>query len=139
MVGPSIMAGFIAGYFSWASALFNGQEPFPFLPPSHAFVALAATFLGVLLFLCARTVSEDDQKPLYGFNIFMRVLTSVMALIGLVLVFKQPELDNLHPIDLLIYDSRIHHDTWFAQARSSNDLAGAVREYRRRYNHHPPP
>lgn len=139
MVGLSIIAGFIANYFSWASALFNGQEPFPFLPPSYAFLALAATFLGTILFLCARTASEEEQKPLYRFNIFMRVLITIMAGIGLILISKQPAFGSIHPIDLLIYEGRVHHDTWLAQARSTNNLAGAVREYRRRYKQHPPP
>ena len=139
IVEISIMAGFIAGYFTWASSLFNGQEPFPFLPPSHAFMALAAIFLGAMLFLCVRTASGEEQKSLWGYNVFMRVLISIMAGIGLILVFKQPALGSLHPIDLLIYDNRLHHDAWLSQARGSRNLAGAVQEYRRRYNQHPPP
>lgn len=133
------MAGFIAGYFSWASALFNGQEPYPFLPPSHALVALLALSLGTMLFFCSRTASGDEQKPLYGLNIFMRISILFMTGIGLILVSKQPALGSLHPIDLLIYENRIHHDAWLAQARSTQDLTGAVREYRRRYKQHPPP
>lgn len=133
------MAGFISGYFSWASALFNGQQPYPLILPSHAFISLFAMSLGTMLFFCSRTVSGDEQKPLYGFNIFMRISIIIMTGIGIIFVSKQPAMGSLHPIDLLIYESRIHHDTWLAQARSTEGLVGAVREYRRRYKQHPPP
>lgn len=139
MVGLSIIAGFVAGYFSWISALFNGQEPYPYLPPSHAFISIFATSLGTVLFFCSRTASGDEQRPLYVWNIFIRVSIVIMTGIGMVFVFNQPALGSLHPIDLLIYESRNHHDTWLSQAHRTENLAGAVREYRKRYKQHPPP
>lgn len=102
-------------------------------------MSIFATSLGTVLFFCSRTASRDESKPLYVWNIFIRVAIFIMAGIGMVFVFNQPSLGGLHPIDLLIYDSRTHHDTWLAQARSSENLSGAVREYRRRYGQHPPP
>ncbi|XHF98209.1 hypothetical protein AWENTII_001774 [Aspergillus wentii] len=139
IVGLSILAGFILGYFSWASALFNGQEPFPLILSSHALIALTITFIGVMVFLYSRTASEEEPKFLYPFNIFMRSFFLFIFGVGLILAFSQPSLVNTHPIDLLIYDSRNHHGAWLSQASSSTSLAEAVMEYRKKYNQHPPP
>ncbi|KAL1884672.1 hypothetical protein Plec18167_002264 [Paecilomyces lecythidis] len=45
----------------------------------------------------------------------------------------------LHPIDLLIFDGRNHHDKFLSQAKVSKNLKEAVIEYRHRYKQYPPP
>lgn len=137
-VGLSILAGSISINFMLSSALFNGQEPFPLILASHAFAAFLLTFLGVMLYLCGQTASEEPQF-LYALNIIMRIFFSVMFGIGLILVAHQPSVANVHPIDLLIYQGRQHHDRWKSSANSSKNLAEAVAQYRVKYRQHPPP
>ncbi|KAE8351845.1 hypothetical protein BDV28DRAFT_12181 [Aspergillus coremiiformis] len=139
VVGLSIVAGSVSSIFMLASVLFNGQEPFPLVLASHAFVALLLTFLGVMLYLFGQTASEEEPLSLYGFNIFMRIFFSVIFGIGLILVAHQPSIVNVHPIDLLIYEGRQHHSRWKANANGSKNLAGAVAQYRAKYSQHPPP
>ncbi|KAH8431777.1 putative capsular associated protein [Aspergillus melleus] len=138
-VGVCILGGFVLVFFSWTSVLFNGQEPFPPVLASCAFVALLFAFIGAVEYLFSRTASEDEPDFLYRFNVFLRVLFSCLFGIGLILVAHQPELVNLHPIDLLVYDARAHHDNWAKAAHSSNNLTQAVEQYRVKYNQHPPP
>lgn len=109
------------------------------IPASHAFIALVSIVAGGILLLYSRRASEDDPKFLYGTNLFIR--SSILCLfgVGLVFVFNQPRLANLHAIDLLIYEGRVRHDAWLSQAAGSQSLKAAVWEYRRRYNQYPPP
>lgn len=137
-VGISILAGSVSINFMLASALFNGQA-FPLILASRAFAALLLTFLGVMLYLYGQTASEEEPQSLYGFNVFMRIFFSVIFGIVLILVAHQPSVANVHPIDLLIYEGRQHHDRWKSSANGSKNLAGAVAQYRARYNQHPPP
>ena len=46
---------------------------------------------------------------------------------------------NYHPIDLLIYDAQVTHNTFVEQASASKSLAEAAKTYRERYGRHPPP
>ncbi|PWY87007.1 hypothetical protein BO70DRAFT_370024 [Aspergillus heteromorphus CBS 117.55] len=139
VAGLAVLAGFISLFFMWASALFNGQQPFPLIVASRAFAALFFTFAGGLSFLHSRTASEEEPQFLYRFNIAMRIIFTALVGIGLVLVTQQHSAAHLHPIDLLIYEGRQHHDQWLARANSSQNLADAVKQYRVQYNQHPPP
>lgn len=138
-VGISILAGSVFVNFTLASVLFNGQEPFPLILPSRAFAALLLTYLGVMLYLCGQTASEEEPQFLYGFNVLMRISFSVIFGLVLILIAHQPSVANVHPIDLLIYEGRQHHDRWKSSASGSKNLAGAVAQYRAKYNQHPPP
>lgn len=106
---------------------------------SHAVISLSAIAIGGLLFLCARTASEDEPKFLSGMNTFIRLTFLFLFGVGLIYAVNQPSLANLHPIDLLIYEGRIRHDSWSSQAAASKSVKDAVWEYRRRYNQYPPP
>ena len=139
IAGLAVLAGFISLYFTWASTLFNGQHPFPLILASRAFAALFFSFIGGLSFLYARTASEEEPQFLYRFNIAVRVIFTILSGIGLILVAQQHSAAHLHPIDLLVYEGRQHHDEWFARANRSQGLADAVRQYRVQYNQHPPP
>jgi hypothetical protein len=44
-----------------------------------------------------------------------------------------------HPIDRLMWEAEINHETYVAQASASTNLKDAVRNYRKRYSRHPPP
>ncbi|PYH89906.1 hypothetical protein BO71DRAFT_487565 [Aspergillus ellipticus CBS 707.79] len=139
LAGLTVLAGFISLYFTWASTLFNGQQPFPLIVASHAFAALFFIFAGGVSFLHARMASEEEPQFLCRFNIAMRVIFTALAGIGLVLVAQQHSAAHLHPIDLLIYEGRQHHDKWLSRANSSQSLVEAVKQYRVQYNQHPPP
>lgn len=139
IIGISILAGFVIGCFSLAATLFDGQEPFPLIYPSHAFSSLLATSLGGVLYLFGRTASNEEPPFLYRTNIVMRVLFSTLFGIGIILVASQPVLTNFHTIELLIYENIKHHGAWSSQAKSSKTLADAVANYRKRYSQHPPP
>ncbi|KAF4265572.1 hypothetical protein KXW98_001325 [Aspergillus fumigatus] len=139
IIGISILAGFVIGCFSLAATLFDGQEPFPLIYPSHAFSSLLATSLGGVLYLFGRTASNEEPPFLYRANIVMRVLFSTLFGIGIILVASQPVLTNFHTIELLIYENIKHHGAWSSQAKSSKTLADAVANYRKRYSQHPPP
>ncbi|GIK02407.1 hypothetical protein Aspvir_006460 [Aspergillus viridinutans] len=139
IIGISILAGFVVGCFTLTATLFDGQEPFPLIYPSHAFASLLAIFLGGVLYLCGRMASNEEPPFLYRANIVMRVVFSALFGIGIILVASQPVLTNLHTIELLIYENIKHHDAWSSQAKSSKSLADAVANYRKRYNQHPPP
>ncbi|KAL5366654.1 hypothetical protein BJX96DRAFT_40656 [Aspergillus floccosus] len=139
VVGLTIFGGFLSVYFTWSSELFNGQEPYPLIRASQAFFSLLSAFAGMMIFLFGRTASEDEPQFLYGFNLFLRLLFTFMFGVGLILVTHQPSDVNLHPIDLLIYEGRQHHQKWASEAKGSRNLAEAVQQYRTRYNQHPPP
>ncbi|PLB41425.1 putative capsular associated protein [Aspergillus candidus] len=138
-VGLATLAGFICIYFTWSSALFNGQQPFPLIFPSYALFSLLSVFLSVIVFLAGRTACGDEPEPLHVFNIAIRAFTVFLFGIGLILASHQPSVAHLHPIDLLIHDSQQQHSAWLARANISESLTEAVRRYRDKYQQHPPP
>ncbi|KNG81319.1 capsular associated protein [Aspergillus nomiae NRRL 13137] len=137
-VGISILAASVSIDFMLASILFNGQS-FPLILPSRAFAALLLTFLGVMLYLCGQTASEEEPQFLYVFNVFMRIFFSIIFGFVVILIAQQPSVTNVHPIDLLIYEGRKNHDRWKSSANGSKNLAEVVAQYRAKYNQHPPP
>lgn len=134
-----MQAGFVIIYFSLAATLLDGQQPFPLIHSPNAVVAYLGIFATGALFFYARAVSEEEAKFLPKFNIVIRL--SLLPLLGVGLIFSllQPDVANLHPIDLLIFKGRAHHSTWLSQAKASQNLEEAVAEYERRYNQYPPP
>ncbi|KAL4821458.1 hypothetical protein BDW67DRAFT_49555 [Aspergillus spinulosporus] len=139
MAGLCILAGFIAGYLNLMSTLFEGQQPFPLTPASHAFVALSLLCLGGLLFLLSRTASEEEPQFLHRLNLILRLTIAVMFGTGLFWVLGQSRLGHTHPIDLLIHEAAKSHNMWLKTAKESSNLAEAVQQYRMRYDQHPPP
>ncbi|KAL4979493.1 hypothetical protein BDW66DRAFT_103423 [Aspergillus desertorum] len=139
MAGLCILAGLIASYFNLMLTLFDGQEPFPLIPGSHAFAALSFSCMGGLLFLLSRTASEDEPQFLHPLNLILRLTFVVMFGTGLFWVLGQSSLGHKHPIELLIHEAAKSHDMWLKTAKQSNNLAEAVQQYRIRYNQHPPP
>lgn len=134
-----MLAGFVSIYFTWASALFNGREPFPLISASDAIVALVAIVTGGILFLCSRAASEDEPKFLWGMNVFVRLTVLFLFGVGLIFAYSQPGLTSLHAIDLLIHQGRLRHDRWFSQVAGSGSLRTAASAYRMRYDQYPPP
>ncbi|KAL6235641.1 hypothetical protein BDW75DRAFT_133881 [Aspergillus navahoensis] len=139
MAGLCILAGLVASYFNLMSTLFDGQEPFPLIPASHAFAALSFSCTGGLLFLLSRTASEDEPHFLHRLNLLLRLTSAVMFGTGLLWVLGQSSLGHAHPIELLIHEAAKSHDMWLKKAKESSNLAEAVQQYRMRYNQHPPP
>ncbi|KAL4753635.1 hypothetical protein BDW72DRAFT_201340 [Aspergillus terricola var. indicus] len=139
MAGLCVLAGFIASYFNLMSTLFEGQEPFPLIPASHAFAALSLSCLGGVLFLLSRTASEEEPQFLQRLNLILRLTIAIMFGTGLFWVLGQSRLGHTHPIDLLVHEAAKSHDMWLKTAKESSNLAEAVQQYQMRYNLHPPP
>ncbi|KAL4931726.1 putative capsular associated protein [Aspergillus undulatus] len=138
-VGLCVLAGFVANYFHLTSVLLHGQEPFPLIPASRAFTALFITCVGGLVFLLCRTASEDEPQFMHRLNLVLRFTCVLMFGAGLFWVLGQSNVGHTHPIDLLIHEAAKNHDTWLKEAKSSNNLAEAVEQYRARYHQLPPP
>lgn len=134
-----MLAGFITIYTSSTAALIDVQHPFPLIYSSNAITAYFAVCAGMVTFLYVRAATEEDVKSLPKMNIMIRLSFVLLLGFGLIFAGLQPEVANVHPIDLLIFKSRIRHNDFISQARVSNGLKEAVEEYRRRYNQHPPP
>lgn len=96
-------------------------------------------FVGSCLFLQAVAVSENQSESSPKPSTWPRKILAVLAVFALYLMFSQRNRAMLHPIDLLIFDGRNHHEKFLSQARVSNNLQEAVIEYRHRYKQHPPP
>lgn len=139
ILGICMLAGFITIYTSSTAALIDVQHPFPLIYSSNAITAYFAVCAGMVTFLYVRAATEEDVKSLPKMNIMIRLSFVLLLGFGLIFAGLQPEVANVHPIDLLIFKSRIRHNDFISQARVSNGLKEAVEEYRRRYNQHPPP
>lgn len=133
------MVAFIVIFISLVSTLWNARQPFPLVSLFPAIIASLAIFAGSGLFLQATAVSEDqpesDPKP----STWPRKILAVMSVFAVYLMFSQRNRAMLHPIDVLIFEGRAHHDEWLSKARVSTNLQEAVIEYRNRYHQHPPP
>ncbi|KAJ5447621.1 hypothetical protein N7445_002442 [Penicillium cf. griseofulvum] len=138
ILGVSIIGGFMIISFSYLSAITGGQSPFQFISLTHAVLPLAASLTGALLFLLARVVNNEEPK-FYRTNVTIQMFFAVLCGISLVFVVSKYHVYDIHPIEFLINDGKIQHDNYLAQASKSRTLGGAVTEYRRRYNQHPPP
>ncbi|KAJ5542538.1 hypothetical protein N7535_004960 [Penicillium sp. DV-2018c] len=139
ILGISIIGGFMILYFSSLSSVVGAQSPFPFTSPIHAALPLIASLTGAILFLLARVVYNEEPR-LYHTNLAVQVLFTLLCGISLVFAMSKHRLvQQIHPIDLLIHNGSLHHDSYLAQASSSRTLQDAVSEYRRRYKQHPPP
>ncbi|CAI7595471.1 unnamed protein product [Penicillium glandicola] len=137
ILGVSIIGGFMTIYFSSLSA-HTEQSPFPFISLTHAVLPLATSLTGVILFLLARVVHDQEPK-LYRTNITMQILFAVLCGASLVFAVSRHRLAEIHPIEYLVNDGKIQHHGYLTQASRSKTLRDAVTEYRMRYNQHPPP
>ncbi|KAJ9245939.1 CAZyme family GT90 [Paecilomyces variotii] len=133
------LVAFIVIFISLVSTLWNSTQPFPLISLFPALIASVTVFVGSGLFLQAVAVSENQSESSPKPSTWPRKILAVLAVFVLYLMFSQRNRAMLHPIDLLIFDGRNHHEKFLSQARVSNNLQEAVIEYRHRYKQHPPP
>jgi len=71
--------------------------------------------------------------------LFVFIISVVVIATTIVSIIKGQRVLNNHPLQRLIYDSRVGADRWLVHATTSNSLPIAVQEYRERHNGRDPP
>jgi len=104
--------------------------------PSATFSALLLICTGFSLFVFANNL----RTVVFLHRVFVVLLLVILAISATVytLIVGQQVLDG-HPLDKLIYDARIESSRWLIQARVSDSLPVAVREYKERHHGRDPP
>lgn len=134
-----MLGGFVVIYTFTTLTLLEGSQPFPLIHSFNALSVYLAITVGLILFAYARKATEDEAKVSPKPNIVIRLWFVLLVVFGMVLAVLQPDVANVHPIDLLIFKARVHHNEYLNQATASHSLEEAVLEYQRRYNQRPPP
>lgn len=115
--------------------IWSHKNPFPPTP-------LSTTTYSFLLIFSGRWTYRRIQQSL-GEKEPMRVSRQSLLLVLLcTLIFPawlKKGYTHFHPIDLLIYDAKIHHDNYLQTVGSTSSLAETVERYQQRYNRNPPP
>ncbi|EXJ78072.1 hypothetical protein A1O3_09233 [Capronia epimyces CBS 606.96] len=116
--------------FIWAH-----KTPFPPAPAS-------TTTLSVFLVFFGRWSYHRIQQAL-GATYIMRSSHQALLFIFLcILLFpawSKKGYVHFHPIDMLIYDAKIHHDKYLMTLGNTTSLADTVARYKEKYNCNPPP
>jgi hypothetical protein len=116
--------------FAWAST--GPYPPFSRAMPSWALLSM---YLGWVIHCTIKhAVGHQDSDP-------PRAKLTLMIVLALVVPiwFTKHTLMHYHPIDLLIYDAKIQHDTYVNLNSPPGTLAQAVHNYQARYKRNPPP
>lgn len=113
-----------------------------------SFIAISLAILGFAAYFHIETAEEKGHHgntSSSGHSLFHRI-PSWFYLILLSLFFIRTGLwawrtntVNYHPIDMLIFEAEGKYEAYANQSAVSKTLADAVKNYRERYNRHPPP
>ncbi|KAH8700617.1 hypothetical protein BGW36DRAFT_374562 [Talaromyces proteolyticus] len=91
------------------------------------------------LFLSASAIFEVESKFTQTMKLWSFKMLLVLCAGGLLSMLILKSQSQILPIDVLIRDGKSRHDLYLTQAKVSQDLEGAILEYKRRYKQYPPP
>lgn len=100
--------------------------------------------LAFLAYFHVETMSEGRQQSANKVT-FRKVPTWLyLALVALLVTrtylwVNRTTSVTYHPVDMLLYEAGVHHETYMQEASDSKTLKQAVMNYRNRYGQHPPP
>lgn len=136
--GPTILAGtivFLSGLVGAVQTTIHIRtwENIWRLEPNVAPSLLCAGFVLFIYTAGLRNIAFVGRKLLLGLLLILLITSMIFTLV------KNPWL-NTHPIDDLIYDTRVDGGRWLVHASISNSLRVAVQEYKdRNHGRDPPP
>lgn len=130
---------------SGASIVSSWRDTNPFPPKfeSFDFLLCCCIFSGFILLLFTQTIEQSHSNR--GRALFARMpgwfSGLMLILFGLRCIgwLAHKSNANFHPVDLLIFEAKVRHEKYAAQASSSLDLPAAIKEYQSRYKRQPPP
>lgn len=104
-------------------------------------ISMAATLplITVLIGRCLYGSLKKAPAQLNSIAALMQIATLSLILAILWAGWTRRQHVVFHPIDTLIYDAKVEHDTYSTAASWSRSLQDAVKEYRRKYKVNPPP
>ncbi|KIX01417.1 uncharacterized protein Z518_09143 [Rhinocladiella mackenziei CBS 650.93] len=115
--------------------IWSHKNPFPPAPTSATTVSFLLIIVGVWTY-------RRIQQAL-GTKGPMRLSRSAMLFTLLCILISPTWLKkdyvHFHPIDMLIYDAKVHHDNYLDTIGSVSSLEETVARYQQRYNRNPPP
>ena len=112
--------------------------------PGLVCVAQMLASVGFVFCIRIRTIaaegSENSSRSSWRtVAAVLRILVIGNLSVNTYLWLQQETRLNFHPIDGLIQDTKLHHDTYLVEALASHSLNEAIRNHQERYNRHPPP
>ncbi|GAB7364171.1 hypothetical protein MBLNU230_g4722t1 [Neophaeotheca triangularis] len=125
--------------FAWANS-----HPFPPVSYGTGFLAALLLTIAFLAYFYADTGSVERSKsttkptfkdvPTWLYLVLLALLITRTCL----WMYRTTSV-AYHPIDLLMYEAGISHETYLNESSDSTTLKQAVMNYRNRYVQHPPP
>ena len=121
----------IAGFeFIWSY-----RNPFPPIPTSATTLSFLPIWFDSWTHLRIQQVL-GEKEPRGAFR-----QTALFLLLGILLApaWLKKDYVYFHPIDMLIYHARIHHEKYLQNLGSTASLAETVVRYKQKYHRNPPP
>ncbi|KAK6365700.1 hypothetical protein LTS17_011087 [Exophiala oligosperma] len=115
--------------------IWSHRNPFPPTPLSTTTFSFLFVFWGWLAYRHSQQ-AVGDRTPLSASR------QTLLFLLLCILIFpalRKNSYVHYHPIDMLIYDAKIHHDNYLQSVGSTSSLSDTVARYKQRYNRNPPP
>lgn len=115
--------------------IWTHRNPFPPTPVSAAILSFLLIFFGRWSYrriqqALGEKESMRSSRQVYLFLTLCALLFPAWMKKGYI---------HYHPIDMLIYDGKLHHDKYVTTLGSTESLAETVDRYKERYNRNPPP
>lgn len=115
--------------------IWSYRNPFPPVPTS-------ATIFAFLLILSGQWTYRRIQQAL-GEKDALRTSRQLLLLVlfctFIFPAWRKQDYIHFHPIDMLMYDAKNHHDKYLETVGDTGSLAESVFRYKERYHRNPPP
>ncbi|KAJ3578040.1 hypothetical protein NPX13_g2528 [Xylaria arbuscula] len=105
------------------------------ISPMQALTALGTTSLGFIIF----TYANNMRWIIFVRRILPLLMIVVVMIASAIYISMTPKTFARHPVDDLVYKSRIEADRWLRHATVSTTLKIAVQEYEERHHGRKPP
>ncbi|EXJ88609.1 hypothetical protein A1O1_05539 [Capronia coronata CBS 617.96] len=111
------------------------KSPFPPIPAFATTLSFFLVFFGRWSYhRIQQALGERDRsKP------SRHMLLFIFLCVLLFPAWSKKSYVHFHPIDLLIYDAKIHHEEYLKALGNTTSLSETVTQYKQKYNRNPPP
>lgn len=115
--------------------IWSHRNPFPPTSISTTTFSFLLAFFG--LWALQRVQQALGQKR--PMSLSRQTLFFILICILIIPSWLKQNYVHFHPINLLMYDAKLHHDKYLETVGNTTSLAETVDRYKQRYNRNPPP
>ncbi|OCT46929.1 capsular associated protein [Cladophialophora carrionii] len=115
--------------------IWSHKNPFPPMPISTTTFAFLLIFFGRWTYRRVQQALGEKDPIRTSRQVFLFIILCIL----LSPAWRKKDYTHFHPIDMLMYDAKLHHDRYLETVGDTASLGETVARYRQRYNRNPPP